>query len=118
MITQGSYLRVLSPRTTNGNNVVVDPQTRMVAYKEDHLPLSAKRYLELYNKNLPQHLRKIIEVVKGSTAPSATVHANTGEAVQQATQATQPATQLAGEQQEQKVAKPATPSAPAVKQKI
>lgn len=73
MHTQGSYLRVLSPRTTNGNNVLVDESTRTVKYREDHLPLSARRFLELYNKNLPQHLRKIIEVVKGDEL---TVQAN------------------------------------------
>lgn len=65
MYTQGSYLRVMTPRTTNGNNVVVN-ERGVVEYKEAHLPLTAKRSLELLNRNTPQHLRKKIEVVKGN----------------------------------------------------
>ena len=69
MFTQGPYLRVLSPRTTNGNNLLIN-ERGMVEYKEDHLPYSAKRYIEQYNAKLPQHLRKKIEVVEGNTQQS------------------------------------------------
>lgn len=65
MFTQGSYLRVLSPRTTNGNNLMTDGDR--VLYKEEHLPLTAKKYLELQNQSLPAHLKKRIEVVQGNT---------------------------------------------------
>lgn len=61
MVNSGSYLRVLTPRTSNGVNlIVVDGQ---VQYKETSLPMSAKRYIEEQNRKLPDHLKKIIEVV-------------------------------------------------------
>jgi hypothetical protein len=59
----GSYLRVLTPRTTNGSNpVIVDGRQQ---YREAHLPLAARHHLEKLNRSTPQHLRKIIEVVDG-----------------------------------------------------
>lgn len=61
MINNGSYLRVLTPRTSNGvNPIIVDGQ---VQYKETSLPMAAKRHLEEQNRKLPDHLKKIIEVV-------------------------------------------------------
>jgi hypothetical protein len=66
MFTQGSYLRVLTPRTTNGNNLLIDGDK--VVYKEDHLPITAKKYLEIYNASLPHHLKKRIEVVQGNVS--------------------------------------------------
>lgn len=65
MFTQGSYLRVLTPRTTNGNNIMVN-EDGVLQYKEAHLPMSARPSLELLNRNTPQHLRKKIEVVRGN----------------------------------------------------
>jgi len=62
MYMQGSYLRVLTPRTTNGSNLEIGPDGRVV-YKEAHLPLSAKSKIEQYNRKLAQHLKKVIEVV-------------------------------------------------------
>jgi len=64
----GSYLRVLSPRTTNGLSPQIGPDGKLV-YREDHLPLSAKKHLENQNKKLPEILRKTIEVVGGDAAP-------------------------------------------------
>lgn len=63
MIYSGSYLRVLTPRTTNGTNILVDENTGIAQYKEAHLPLTARRKIELLNKSLPAHLRKKIEVI-------------------------------------------------------
>ena len=65
---KGNYLRVLSPRTTNGTNPKIGPDGRIV-YREDHLPLTAKRPLEAQNAKLPEHLRKIIEVVYDGVQP-------------------------------------------------
>ena len=59
----GPYLRVLTPRTTNGNNPVI--VNDMQQYRESHLPLSARAHLETLNRSTPQHLRKKIEVVDG-----------------------------------------------------
>lgn len=64
----GPYLRVLTPRTTNGNNVLLD-EKGMLQFREAHLPMSAKAHLEKQNKSLPQHLRKKIEVVNGYKEP-------------------------------------------------
>lgn len=61
MIFQGNYLRVLSPRTSDGTTVITEDG--QVVYKETHLPLTAKSALETANKFLPPHLRKVIEVV-------------------------------------------------------
>lgn len=57
-----AYLRVLSPKTRNGNDLVIGEDGR-VEYKETHLPMSSKRYMELQNAKLPDHLKKKIEVV-------------------------------------------------------
>lgn len=62
MVFQGNYLRVLTPRTVDG----ITPQmvNDRLVYKEEFLPLSARPYLELQNKDLPEILRKKIEEVK------------------------------------------------------
>jgi len=62
MYFKGDYLRVLSPRTSDGVNVMFDEDERRV-YKEDFLPLSAKKDLELQNEKLPDQLKKKIMVV-------------------------------------------------------
>lgn len=62
---KGDYLRVLTPITSDGVQLaVVDGQ---VQYREDHLPLTARKTLERKNAKLPESLRKKIEVV--SNAP-------------------------------------------------
>src|SRR5688572_22121772 len=66
MYNQGSYLRVLTPRVTNGTNLKILPNGT-IDYKEAHLPISAKRKMEDYNRKLPSHLKKVIEVVHGNT---------------------------------------------------
>lgn len=60
----GPYLRVLTPRTTNGSNPLLNEQG-VLQYKESHLPLSAQFHLDKINRATPQHLRKKIEVVQG-----------------------------------------------------
>lgn len=63
---KGDYLRVLSPCTSDGANPVIGDDDQRV-WKEAHLPLSARRELELQNKYLPDILKKKIEVVSSST---------------------------------------------------
>jgi len=63
MVFQGNYLRVTSLRTVDGTTpLIIDGELQ---YKEDFLPLSAKQFIETQNKDLPEILRKRIEVVKG-----------------------------------------------------
>jgi hypothetical protein len=61
MAIKGDYLRVETPITSDG----VSPVTNngQVQYREDHLPLSSKKYLEAKNQRLPEYLRKRITVV-------------------------------------------------------
>lgn len=61
MYFTSSYLRVVSPVTEDGNRPrIVNGQQ---VFKETALPLSAKKMLLEQNRNLPVHLRKIIEEV-------------------------------------------------------
>ena len=62
MVFNGNYLRVSTPRTTDG--VTPQMQDGRLVYKEDFLPLTAKADLEKQNEKLPEILRKVIEVVK------------------------------------------------------
>jgi len=62
MVFKGNYLRVSTPRTTDG--VTPQMQDGRLVYKEDFLPLTARPDLEKQNEKLPEILRKIIEVVK------------------------------------------------------
>lgn len=61
---KGSYLRVLSPKTTDGRTPMIGADGKVVL-KEQHLPISAKRDLEIQNKDLPEILKKKIEIVNG-----------------------------------------------------
>lgn len=61
----GSYLRVLTPKTQNGVIPLQGPDGRVV-YKESHLPLTARKYLDRKNKKLPQYLKHIITEVDPS----------------------------------------------------
>jgi len=58
----GNYLRVSTPRTTDG--VTPQMQDGRLVYKEDFLPLTARGDLDKQNEKLPEILRKVIEVVK------------------------------------------------------
>jgi hypothetical protein len=61
MYFTGNYLRVLTPRTTDGSTpFLIDGQQQ---YKETALPLTALKRLEARNRQLPNHLRHIIEPV-------------------------------------------------------
>jgi len=64
MVFEGKHLRVLSPRTIDGVTPLLVNDT--LQYKEEFLPLSAKPFLERQNKDLPEILRKKIEVIDGS----------------------------------------------------
>src|SRR5688572_27401411 len=58
---KGKFLRVLTPRTTNGINLkMVD---REIQYKEQHLPITALKPMQAQNARLPEHLRHILEIV-------------------------------------------------------
>lgn len=61
MYFNSSYLRVVTPVTEDGNRPKLFNGQQV--YKETALPLSAKKHLEEQNRNLPAHLKKIIEVV-------------------------------------------------------
>ena len=62
MIFPKGTLRVVSPVTEDGNRPkIVDG---MPVYKETFLPKTAKRALERQNNNLPNHLKKKIEVLE------------------------------------------------------
>lgn len=64
MVFQGKHLRVLSPRTIDGTTPLL--VNGMLQYKEEFLPISAKPFLERQNKDLPEILRKKIEVIDDS----------------------------------------------------
>ena len=64
MVFQGKYLRVLSPRTVDGTTPLL--VNGMLQYKEEFLPISAKPFLERQNKDLPEILRKKIEIIDDS----------------------------------------------------
>lgn len=68
----GPYLRVLTPKTSNGVTPIIDEMTGKVVYREDHLPLSAKKGLEKENKYLPNHLKHKIEEVGAYYPPNQT----------------------------------------------
>lgn len=63
MIFPGGTLRVVSPVTEDGNRPKIDSQTGRQVYREDFLPKSARKALEDRNKRLPNHLKKIIELL-------------------------------------------------------
>lgn len=56
------YLRVLTPRTTDGKNLLYDKDLR-IRYKESHFELSARAALEKENLTRPVQLRHIIKVM-------------------------------------------------------
>jgi hypothetical protein len=58
------YLRVLTPRTTDGVNLLYD-ENLQVKYKESHFELTARAALEKENLTLPRQLRHIIKVMDG-----------------------------------------------------
>lgn len=68
----GKYLRILTPRTTNGIVPMTDEETDVVILKETHAPLSAKRYYEQQNEVLPKHLRHRITEIDTDAPKEAT----------------------------------------------
>lgn len=67
----GDHIRVVTPITTNGVIPKLDEQGQQ-AYKETFLPLTAKKFIEEQNINLPNHLKKIIEVITDKDEQPAT----------------------------------------------
>lgn len=63
MFFDGPYLRVLTPETSDGVNLMMVKDKKV--YRESHLPLTARKHLERKNLKLPEHLRHKIEEVKG-----------------------------------------------------
>jgi hypothetical protein len=59
---QGTYLRVLTPETINGVYPKQGEDGRQL-FKETHLPISARPFMEQRNKKLPNALKMKIEVV-------------------------------------------------------
>lgn len=66
MYFTGEYLRVLTPKTTNG--LIPKLKDGQQVFKETHLPMSAKKKIEGRNNRLKKrgfgHLQAKIEVVK------------------------------------------------------
>jgi hypothetical protein len=75
------YLRVLTPKTKNGVNLlyVGEGADRKVAYREDHLPLTARKHLEAENQFLPEDVRHVIEVVSEDNIPAIPVREKVDE---------------------------------------
>lgn len=105
---EGPYLRVLTPRTTDGVSLVIGEDGKVV-YKETHLPLSAKAGLEEINKTTLPHLQKIIQVVKNEpvAAPLKPAPAQQQPAAEQPANAAKTAEQAAQKPVEQAANKPA-----------
>ena len=79
------YLRVLTPQTVDGINLKYDDSSQVV-YKETHLPLSARKYLDQENADRPKQLLHIITVVdetQGPTIPPDKLVQNTDDGFQQ-----------------------------------
>lgn len=58
------YLRVLTPQTIDGTNLKYSDDGERVLRKETHLPVTARKFLEAENANLPEQLRHRIEEVE------------------------------------------------------
>src|SRR5688572_28422269 len=73
MFKNGSYLRVTTPKTTNG--IIPATENGTVLTKETFLPLSAKKKIEAKNARLNrngfQHLVAKVEVVNGTDPKNA-----------------------------------------------
>lgn len=66
---QGEYLRIRTPVTIDGKNIKYDLEGKVI-YKETHLPLTARKSMEMENLKLPTHLRHKIELAGGAAKPS------------------------------------------------
>lgn len=65
---QNGYLRVTTPQTSDGTTLRYTEDQRLIT-KETHLPLTAKKFIEAENADLPQHLRHKIDVVSNEVEP-------------------------------------------------
>lgn len=62
------YLRVQTPRTSDGTNLVYD-KNRQPIYDESESPLSARKHLDRINKKLPEPLKMLITEVDETKDP-------------------------------------------------
>lgn len=76
----GDHIRVVTPITIDGVIPKLDEQGTQ-AYKETFLPLTAKKFIEEQNINLPNHLKKIIEVISDKDEQPATQPAESKQQV-------------------------------------
>jgi hypothetical protein len=76
----GDHIRVVTPITVNGVIPKLD-EHGMQAYKETFLPLTAKKFIEEQNLNLPNHLKKIIEIISDKDEQPAPHQADQTETV-------------------------------------
>lgn len=74
-ILKTPYLRVRTPQTVNGTDLKIDEESEKIVYKETHLPLTAKKFLEKENETLPTMLRHKLEVVENG-GPGPTIPEN------------------------------------------
>lgn len=63
---KGAYLRIETPRTTDGINLKMGPDLRPI-FKETHVPLTALKQFEKENIGRPEHLKHRITKVDPDT---------------------------------------------------
>lgn len=63
------YLRVRTPRTSDGKTLVYDPVTRQPLWDESESPLSAQKHLDRINKKLPQMFKMEISEIDETKLP-------------------------------------------------
>lgn len=56
-----AYLRVYTPKTSDGRTPKI--VNGIQQFREDHLPLTARKHIERKNRKLPEVLQKKIEIV-------------------------------------------------------
>lgn len=61
---KGDYLRVLTPETIDG--VVPKTVNGRVVYKESHLPVTARKFIEKKNLKRPDHLKHQITLISAN----------------------------------------------------
>lgn len=60
---QGDYLRISTPQTTDGNNLMYGPDGKPI-YDIQEAPLESKKFFIQENKLRPTHLKHILEDVR------------------------------------------------------
>lgn len=89
---KGAYLRIETPRTTDGINLKYE--NGHVAYKETHVPLTALKQFEKENIGRPEHLKHRItkvdpdtfqpsQIVRTPVSPAPIAHEEVEEVIEQ-----------------------------------